>query len=504
MPGSARLQHAVIVCVVTTSLFAASDCTADRSGGNGDGQASSAASQPAKDPSEKQGAPAEIVWAAKLDVIGQPVEAGPAVLALVATNDGGVELVSLDRESGRVNFRMPYHPGGAATGVPMTPRATQTDAGRHVAVLRRHDPGAAGPALVAVDVTSGDILSSTPYAMDDYEACSDGHDVCWSGFPDRPGQIVDGPFGPFRDIVQGGAPRRWDLETGRIAEKTLKVGATRVGDPDLFALGEGRLATLVRLPGTRRTKWTQSVSVLVGDGVSAKYGWSFEHDADADVYVGALGKPLPPKLVRRYAQGKKVAMTYADRNVVAGIDGRTGQHLWDREGADAWCPLVRSLPETGPRTLCVVSGTRIDVKGAKPTTKDLSVEMQGVDPRSGEVTWTFGLAGEDAEWAYLDRRAPLAPYGVVLPSEDGPVALDERTGELERVGDDTVVLCSAGPATVAAYGKRYAAGRLYRACDPSGKAVTGELSLFGASALAGTGPLRFVAMPGRVVAYRVE
>lgn len=502
MRRSARLQRSTTAFAIAAA-FAAAACS---SGGPTDAGAGASrdAGTSVKDASSSQSEPAEVAWTTKLDVIGQPVDAGPAVLVLTRADSDAVELVSLDREDGHVNFRMPFHPGGAPTGVAMTPRATETDAGRHLAVLRRAGPSSSGPALVAVDVRTGEIVASTPTAVDDYEACSDGHDVCWSGFPRRAGGIVDGPFGPFRDIIRGGAPRRWDLETGRTAEKTLQEGALRVGDPDLFVVGENRLAELVRLPGTRRTEWTQSVSVLVGDGVASKYGWSFHHDDDDDVYVGALGRPMPPKQVRRYQQGKRVSMSYTTRYVTAGIDGRTGQHLWDREGADAWCQLVRSLPETGARTLCVVSGTRIDRKGEKTTYDNLTVELQGVEPRSGEVTWTFSVTGADAERAYVDRRAPLAPYGVVLPSDTGPVALDERTGELEQVADETVLLCAAGSRTVSAYGRRYSAGRLYVPCDPSGDQVDGEVSLFGASALEGTGGTRIVSMPGRVVAYSVD
>lgn len=500
MLGYARLHLARFALAAVATLLT-SVCTA---GSDDQDQSGSDEVRAVAEPSAVQAEQAEMTWTARLDVAGQPVQAGSALLVLARTPRRTIELVSLDRSSGRINFRMPYHPGGAPNGVAMVPQATETDAGRHLAVLRRFAPDADGPALVAVDVRTGAVVDSTPFAMDDYQACSDGHDVCWSGYPSRPGPMVSGPFGTFRDVIPGAAPQRWDLETGRITEKTLKEGAMRVGDPDLFAIGEGRLSQLTRLPGTRQTKWSQSVSVLVGDGVAAKYGWSFEHDSDADVYVGSLGKPTPPKLVRRYEQGKKVTTSYASRFVIAGIDGRTGQHLWHRDGADAWCPLVRSQPGTGARTLCVVSGTRTDVKGAEATTKDLAVELQGVDPRSGETTWTFRLVGEDAERAYLDERAPLAPHGVVLPSADGPVALDERTGELERVADDTVVLCAAGPDRVAAYGDRYAAGRLYEPCDPSGRPVSGELSVFGASAIAGTGAMRYVSMPARVVAYRVD
>ncbi|MBS2936567.1 hypothetical protein KDN32_02285 [Nocardioides sp. J2M5] len=498
MLGSARLHHVTAALAIAVVLLA-SGCTS----GAGKTEKDNVGAGAVAKPSAAQADPAAIAWTTKVKAIGQPVEAGPALLVLSKTGGGGVELVSLDKETGRTNFRVPFHPGGSPTGVTMQPRATETDAGRHLAVLRRYDLDAEGPALVAVDVRTGKVVSSAAFAIDDYEACSDGHDVCWSGYDSRPGGIVDSPFGPMRDIIPGSAPRRWDLESGRVTEQTLQEGALRVGEPDLFARGEGRMATLARLPGTRKTGWSQSVSLAVDYGVASKHGWSFAHDEESNVYVGSMGKPVPRTLVRRYERGKKVSLKYKSRFSASGIDGRTGEQLWRRKGADPWCSLVRSYNETNARTLCVVGGSRIDVKGKKMTTEDLVVELQGVAPRTGEVTWSHTLDGEDAERAYVDHRAPLAPYGVVLPSDDGPVALDQRDGALEQVADDTVLLCSSGPDQVTAYGIKRAAGTLYETCDPDGRRSSGELSVFGASAVEGEGHVRYVAMPGRVVAYEV-
>lgn len=504
MLGSARPQHAKVALVVAALLavICLSGCDETTQGERGGGK--DAAANAVTEPSASQASPAEIVWTAKLDVIGQPVEAGPALLVLSKTGRGTVELVSLDPKTGRTNFRMPSHPGGMPAGMAMTPRATETDAGRPLAVLRRYDLDAAGPALVAVDVRTGAIVSSTPTAVDDYDACSDGHDVCWSGRESRPGPMVEGPFGTYRDIIPGNAPTRWDLESGRTTEKTLQEGALRVGDPDLYVRGEGRLATLARLPGTRQTAWTQSVSVLVADGVDSKYGWSFQHDEEANVYVGSLGRPFPAELVRRYEQGKRVRVDYASRYSTTGLDGRDGKRLWTRTGADPWCSLVRSFDKSEARTLCVVGGSRVDRKGEKPIYDDLVVELQGVDPRTGEVGWTYTLKGEDAERAYVHDRAPLAPYGVVLPGDDGPVALDQRSGALERVAADAVLLCPAGGDMVKAYGEERVSGTLYATCDPDGRTTGGDLSVFGAAGLDGSGPTRFVSMPGKVVAYRVD
>jgi hypothetical protein len=420
------------------------------------------------------------------------VEAGGAVVVLARSVSGSVELVSLDRRTGRENFRVPFHPGGLPTGIAMTPRTTRTDARRHVVVVRRGEPGAADGGLQALDARSGAVIATTPGAIDDYDACSDGHDVCWSGY--------QGGFDMF-GLTGGGGPTRWDIETGRLHENDGQEAAMLVGSPDLYVRGDGRTGVITRLRGSRTTVWSQSLSLslAIADGVSAARGWSFEHDRRSDVYVGSLGKAVAPRLIRRYQQGKRVELPYRSLYVTVGIDGRTGEQLWRRKGADPWCDLTRS----SPRVLCVVSGSRADQKGRDSRDERLTVELQGIDPRSGEVGWSFLLDGRDAKRVYADERAPLAPHGVVLPADAGHVALDERSGTLQQVEPDAVLLCAADSDRVEVYGVERSAGTLYTPCRPDGRRTKAASSKFGVAALEGDGDLRVVSMPGRVVAYRL-
>ena len=455
------------------------------------------------EPQASQSRPVRTAWSRRIDAIGQPVTAGPAVLVLARAGSGGVELVGLDRRTGRENFRTPFHPGGLPPGVAMTPRATRTDAGRHLAIVRRYEPGTPGPALVAVDVRTGVVVRSTSaVVIDDYDACSDGRDVCWSGFESRPGRLVEGPFGTFRDTIPGGGPVRWDLETGRLLENEGQDAAMQVGD-DLYFRGEGRTAVLTRLKGSQRSVWTQSVSLAVRDGADPRYGWSFDHDQDANVYTGSLGLPPAAKLLRQFNRGKRVEVDYEARYLTVGIDGRTGEQLWRRRGANPWCSLLRGVDEVAARTLCVVEGASVQQEGREPRDKNLAVTLEGVDPRTGETLWSHRLDGADAKAAYAEDKAPIAPYGVVLPSDEGPVALDMRDGQLQQVGDDVVLLCSGGPDSLTAYGRDLNPGTSYRTCTPDGRPAKGKLSAFGAAAIDGSGRTRFVTMAGRVVAFRL-
>ena len=139
---------------------------------------------------------------------------------------GRIELVSFDGTTGRRNFAVPFHPGGTPTGVALTPKATRTDAGREIVLTRR----SAGAPLEALDARTGAVVRTTELAIDDYDACSDGHDVCWSGYDGGSDR-----YGP----LPGGGPVRWDLETGRLRENDGQDGAMQVGT-DLYFRGDGR------------------------------------------------------------------------------------------------------------------------------------------------------------------------------------------------------------------------------------------------------------------------
>jgi hypothetical protein len=446
------------------------------------------------EPQSSQSRPAKAVWSRRIETVGQPVAAGPAVLVLARAGGDGIQLVSLDGRSGRENFRMPFHPGGLPPGVAMTPRATRTDSGRHLAIVRRYEPGTPGPALVAVDVRTGAVVRSTSaVVIDDYDACSDGRDVCWSGYDN--GMNMWGP-------IPGGGPVRWDLETGRLLENEGQDAATQVGD-DLYFRGEGRTAVLTRLKGSQRSVWTQSVSLVVRQGADPRYGWTFDYDKDANVYTGALGQAPAANLLRQFRRGKRVEVDYAKRYQAVGIDGRTGEQLWRRRGANPWCSLLRGASQVAARTLCVLEGASVQQEGRDPKDKGLAVTIEGIDPRTGEALWSHRLEGADATAAYTDKRAPIAPYGVVLPSDEGPVALDMRNGELQRVDEDVVLLCSGGPDSLTAYGRDLNSGTSYRTCTPDGRPAKGRLSAFGAAAIDGQGKTRFVAMDGRVVAFKI-
>lgn len=459
------------------------------------GAAAARASDAVADADPSQEVAAEVKWSSRVDAIGQPVRAGSALLVLARAAGGRLELVSLDRTTGRRNFAMPFHPGSTPTGVGLEPRVTRTSAGRWLAVLRRVAPGSSGSGLVVVDVRTGAVVRSTPFAVDDYDACSDGTDVCWSGY--------DGGFNEV-GIAIGGGPTRWDLETGRVVENDGQQAARQVGSPDLYVRGEGRLATISRLPGTRTTMWNQPVSVAVSPGADPSYGWSFRHDKKTDVYVGSLGRPFPAALVKRFERGQRVTFTYESRYYTVGIDGRTGEQLWRRRGADAYCPLIPGAPNVETRVLCVVGGTAINQKGKDARDKGLAVEVQGIEPRSGKVTWRYTLDTRAVKQAYTNDRAPLAPFGVVFPSGDGAIALDMRTGARQRVADGAVLLCSTGSGEVTAYGMERSAGTLYRACRPDGRAARGVPSVFGVSGVEASRRTSFVSMPGRVVAYELR
>lgn len=488
----ARRISAITMATLAFAVFSGCDDARPMEGSKGEGTTKQRQGEaPVAAPDSSQQQAAEVLWSRRIDVIGQPVDAGRAVLVLARAGGDRVELVSLDRRTGRRNFATPFHPGGLPTGVAMTPKVTRTNAGRYLAVVRRNEIGAPGPALVAMDVTTGRIVASTDSAIDDYDACSDGTDVCWSGYEGGTDQ-----FGP----LPGGGPTRWDIESGRLVENDGQEGARMIGT-DLYFRGDGRTSTVSRLKGGQRTVWTQSASLAVAPGVNPDYGWSFERDKDSGVYVGSLGRPFAPALVKRFERGKRVVFSYRSRYLTVGIDGRTGEQLWRRPGANSYCPLLPSDPTLAARVLCVVGGSSINEKGAEPRDKGLTVELRGIEPQSGEMVWTRELTQKAEKLAYSDNRAALAPFGVVLASDEGPVALDMRTGDVRMVDQSAILFCDASPETVTVYGSERSAGALYRLCTPDGRSATGPPSQYGVSALASAGDTRVVSLRGRVVAY---
>ena len=195
----AQSASAIASAVLVASLLAACD-GGQPSTPRGDAQPQESAQTAVAiaEPQSSQSRPAKAVWSRRIETVGQPVAAGPATLVLAKAGGNAIELLSLDQRTGRENFRMPFHPGGLPPGVALTPRVTRTDAGRHLAIVRRYEPGTPGPALVAVDVRTGAVVRSTSaVVIDDYDA--------WSGC--RRGQARASPPRRGRDRCEGSRRR---------------------------------------------------------------------------------------------------------------------------------------------------------------------------------------------------------------------------------------------------------------------------------------------------------
>jgi hypothetical protein len=106
-----RRTPTITVAVLVVSLVAGCDGTAP-STPREKASLDTLTSVAIAEPQASQARNAKTLWSRRIDVVGQPVIAGHAALVLARTPGNGIELVSLDRGSGRKNFRMPFHPGG--------------------------------------------------------------------------------------------------------------------------------------------------------------------------------------------------------------------------------------------------------------------------------------------------------------------------------------------------------------------------------------------------------
>lgn len=379
-----------------------------------------------------------------IHVVGGPVAAGGRVLALVVAANRSVSLEAFDPKTGAVRWKLPAGFSEITAGVETEPLA-------HDGVALALVPAAAGSALVRIEgvsIATGAVVwrSRLPVLV------SDAPTTC-------PPPLGARGF----CIVAGAAP---SSPTGVIAlsPKTGAVLATvqnierLMGTPAGLYETYGAQPTLaeVRTPGG--PAWSRPVSWWFGAGYDPNYGWNFRRYGSLE--VGSVGnKPA----------GRTIDLA-ASKTV--GISQATGEPVWTKPGA---FQCFGSAGEQAPY-LCLLSGTATPTAaGGLTTSKNATLTLEGLDPRTGRITWRRP-AGAIADELLGNVAVDGATGQVVTSSRGRKLVLDLRSGttrvpgareafwcarfnlfkirpanglSAERVGSSLYTPCNAGKHTVA-------------------------------------------------------
>ena len=430
-------------------------------------------------------------WTTKLDVIGQPVVAGPVAVVIARTERRGVEMVALDADTGKVRWRLPHSPGILSTYYSFEPVVVHTTSGQDRVIVQEPNrlllDGYSYSAVKVVDPRNGQVLHETGQlaSHEPLGECDDGQDVCGVGYA-----------GEYRQ------PFRWNVTTGTI---TALAGVADARD-----LGSGLFSTSDR-PGEelfvlRRGKpaWRLSVVDLFGSRATSDRGWSFDDFDGVGVLVGTIGRAFPDGLVARYEAGDPVTYSVQQHQQLLGLDVRTGRVLWRLPRVQPSCVfVVLAHHEERPPVACLYEGTAREEKGEKKRYQDLGVELRGFDPRTGETTWSVVGTRRFARRLANDDDDAMVAGGVALETATGLVAVDLRAGTTRPLAGDLVLWCSGDAEQITLrHGGVRDGGHLYRRCTPDGTSTDGPLSREGVAAVPSVRGLRVVSVAGKVLGFR--
>ena len=498
-----RALGAVVLAVLLTA------CTseADRPTGEAPPEEPSAATPTASSALPTQ---AERLWSAPLRAMGPPVPAGDSLVVVVQARGDELDIVSLDGESGEVQWREPFRATPNTAGVWLG-HLVYTSAAGDPYVVHQLPAKGAGVAdrptpYVARDPGTGEVVARTRPLRTAFGAtrCADGHDVCLRVGPET--------FDDTRWVLGS-----WELRR----EPELPAGAGTLGPegPVYAVRGSDRgYSAITALGRAGPDGWRRpATAYLEGEAwhLTANTGW---YDEESGVAVVAATHEVPQGALDRYQAGEPVALDQSTRRTL-GIDGSTGRLLWQRDGADFRC---LELTSPGVRVRCAVEGEVVHREGREePRTRRISMSLEGFDPGTGEPTWSYELAPRVAARVVLDQdeldarvdRILDGETAMVLPGRDGWSVVSLTDGETRAVTDDEAVLCLATvPFTYAldVPGESvFDEERERRVAEPCG--VDGRTSrrpLGAAGLLAGGVDLgdgvRAVALADRVEAYRLS
>lgn len=227
---------------------------------------------------------------------------------------------------------------------------------------------------------------------------------------------------------------RGSVDVESTEDATEELGALRPLGHGLYDMSDRSVARIV----DEEQLWRRTPSdMFSGANVSPDYGWSWQESDN--LLVGWFGTVVPLETFTTDGV-HEIAPAH-----LAGIDAQTGQTVWTAPG-DPNCfglfPDTHSNPEAEQWVRCVTSGTRT-VQNEQTVDAAATITVEGFVPATGQSTWTVTLPAASAR--ILTHDYPIVQLDdsvVVVPDDDGHMALDLTNGELTELEPDAVGWCS--------------------------------------------------------------
>lgn len=344
-------------------------------------------------------------WTTTLRAVDIPYPAPGGIVFHSLTPEGTFEVVSLDPESGAVQWSAPASPSTVPPGVDIG--VVVLNDRRVVAWLEPNGPLETGAvSLVAADPETGRRLWSygdgglrlTSYP----HACRGWAAIClnYGSGQGTTFVVLDGSTG---EVLESDT-----AQTDRDSLRKLASGLYEDG------------SNLVAVDDADQVRWERPFSdVYGGADVDPDYGWEIQ--LRDGVYAGTIGVVEPQSDAGRLLPGR-TTVELAGFSALAGFAASDGQTLWARPDASTFCGALDFDADHPVR--CVATGLVVNDRVNPAQVINLDVTLEGFDLATGETTWAWHAG---------------AVRGLVIPpSSDGAgrdiLRLDE-TRYLVDVGD---------------------------------------------------------------------
>lgn len=428
------------------------------------------------------GSPADVLWSNGDVLMSATRVESDVALAYVAAADGTEFVVARDARTGRELWRQQATPGIDAPGIKHH-IAIAPDGDTQTTAFLAPTDGAQNHVwntLSVVDISTGTTsspsLTSQPVWTARPSECLDT--FCIGGKiegQDRTSLLMYHPEnGGGLDVAQGeGIPH---LDGGRFLGNFVSSSKTTTGQETLNFGENGQIT------------WDRPYTDVFGDGTSSDGGWAWIDDELGIPLVG-VGYTYSEK---DYTQPFEAEYDLTESRMV-GLDRDTGATVWQHDGLTPCPGMSNGLTYSdGILVACRVnSGTQtVHWDGTEATEveyENADVDLVGVDPESGKITWDLALGSDLANIAPPSWGGRSFEVGEVpIVTLNGVVSVVDRTsGAADPVPAKSVLLCALERDDIPLLGAwshgeshDYPAETVFAPCAPTGEILEdGAVSL---------------------------